>query len=560
VSRSTIQDALSRVLAEWGVDDVTIGMERPRDPTHGDLSTNLALTLAARLGKAPRAIAEDLRERLSPLPDGVTGIEIAGPGFLNFRLAAGEITGILATILEADAGWGRSEEGDGRPVMVEFVSANPTGPLHLGHGRQAALGDAIAALLDWTGWKAHREYYYNDAGRQIGLLASSVRARYLQSHDVVTEVPEGGYQGEYVREIAQRIRDDVGDRYVEGSEEDALSAMQELAVRVLRAEQDRDLRDFGVHFDHHFLESSLYESGAVDQTIARLRETGLVYEEDGALWFRSDKYGDQKPRVMVKSDGSPTYFLPDVAYHISKWERGFEHVINVQGSDHHGTVARVRGGLRALGLPEGYPEYLLHQLVTVEKGGVEVKFSKRAGSYTTLRELFDEVGVDVARYFFQMRKPDSHLVFDLDVALDRSEKNPVYKVQYAHARMCSIFGKAGLAPGQIDGAPDLSLLTHPLELELAKTLGDFPAIVSTAATLRAPHLICDYLERTAGQVNSWYHAGNPSQDPTLAVLVDEPGLRKARLGLASAIRIVLRNGLTLLGLSAPERMTRDEES
>ena len=336
--------------------------------------------------------------------------------------------------------------------------------------------------------------------------------------------------------------------------------MRPFAVGKLREDQDRDLAEFGVHFDHYFLESSLYEDGGIDETIEALRGTGHVYERDGAVWLATSEFGDQKDRVMVKSDGSPTYFLPDVAYHMGKWARGFRRVINVQGSDHHGTVDRVHAGLRALGLPEGYPEYVLHQMVSVERGGAEVKLSKRAGLYTTLRELIDEVGADVVRYFFQMRKPEAHLVFDLDMALDHSDKNPVYKSKYAHARMCSIFRKAGIDPDDFDPTDvDLSLLDQPQERGLIQRLAELPELVARAAEARAPHLVCDYLEQTAGMVNSWYHAGNPTRSPELAVLVDDPALRSARLALASAVRIVLRNVLTLLGLEAPTRMDRADD-
>jgi arginyl-tRNA synthetase len=444
--------------------------------------------------------------------------------------------------------------------MVEFVSANPTGPLHVGHGRQGAIGDAIAALLDWTGWSVSREYYYNDAGVQIDRLAESVWSRYQEHLGQDAEIPEGGYQGEYVRDIAASLAEEHGDRFVGKQDEEVLEVMRTTAVRMLREEQDRDLSDFGIHFDVFFLESSIYEEGRVESTVDALRETGKVYDLDGAVWLRTTEYGDQKDRVMIKSDGSPTYFLPDVAYHMDKWGRGFHHAINVQGADHHGTVARVQAGVQALGLPAGYPEYVLHQMVRVEQDGEEVKFSKRAGSYTTLRELMTEVGVDVTRYFFQMRKPDGHLVFDLDLALDQSDKNPVYKVQYAHARMCSIFKKAGLKRSSIgtEGV-DLAVLATEAEREVIKALVRFPDLVRNAARLRAPHLICDYLEQTAGAVNSWYHAGNPSRNPDLAVLVEDESLRLARLALARSIQIVLRNGLTILGIVAPEQMVRADE-
>jgi arginyl-tRNA synthetase len=560
VAQDAIRAALAAVLADMGAAPDEIRLERPRDPSHGDIATNVAMSVAKQLRRPPRAIAEEVASRLDLAAAGVESVDVAGPGFLNFRLSSGAVASVLDQILDADGRYGRSDVGHGRPVMVEFVSANPTGPLHLGHGRQAALGDAIAALLEWTGWEVHREYYYNDSGRQMELLALSVRARYRQRLGREEPLPVDGYRGDYVGEVAEALVRETGDRYLDDDSEKAIEEIRRFAVQMLRAEQDRDLSDFRVHFDEYFLESSLYEDGLVDGTVAELRETGLVYEKDGATWLRTTEFGDQKDRVMIRGNGQPTYFLPDVAYHKNKWERGFERVINIQGSDHHGTVARVRSGVRALGLPEGYPEYVLHQMVRVERDGQEVKFSKRAGSGVTLRELYEEVGVDVARFFFQMRKPDAQLLFDLDVALDQSDKNPVYKVQYAHARMCSIFAKAGMAPEEVrPGASNLELLKADLERELVKRLGEFPSTVERAAAHASPHVVCDYLEQTAGAANSWYHAGNPTRSPELAVLVDDPALRTARLTLARAVQIVLRNGLTILGITAPTRMIRNAE-
>ena len=542
-----------------GVEDADVRLEQPKDPSHGDVATTIALTLAKTLKRPPRAIAEEIASRIDTADSGIESVSVAGPGFLNFKLSSGQVASGLVEIIAADENYGRCDEGGGQSVVVEFVSANPTGPLHLGHGRQGAIGDAIAGLLDWTGWSVSREYYYNDAGAQIDRLAESVWARYQERFGQDAEIPEGGYQGEYVAEIGASLAEEHGDRFVGEEDEEALGIMRASAVATLREEQDRDLSDFGVHFDVYFLESSLYEDDRVDATAEALREAGKVFDLDGAVWLRTTEYGDQKDRVMIKSDGSPTYFLPDVAYHMDKWERGFHHAINVQGADHHGTVARVQAGVQALGLPAGYPEYVFHQMVRVERDGEEMKFSKRAGSYTTLRELMTEVGVDVTRYFFQMRKPDGHLVFDMGLALDQSDKNPVYKVQYAHARMCSIFNKAGLERSSVgtEGV-DLSVLTTDSEREVIKALVQFPDLIRNAARLRAPHLICDYLEQTAGAVNSWYHAGNPSRNPELAVLVEDESLRDARLALARSVQIVLRNGLAVLGIGAPEQMARDD--
>ena len=558
--QAAIDKSLRAILSDLGVVVSEIHLERPRDPSHGDLATNLALKVASELGRAPREVAEEIAQRLNPETAGVEAVEVAGPGFLNFRLSTRTVASVLNELAAEDKDFGRSSKGRGRSVMVEFVSANPTGPLHLGHGRQAALGDAISSLLGWTGWKVHREYYYNDSGRQMDLLALSVRARYRALLGQEEPLPQDGYRGDYVLEVAEALSKEVGTRFLEDNSDQALEEIRNFAVQILRAEQDRDLSDFRVHFDEYFLESSLYKNGLVDKTIQDLRATGLVYQHEGATWLRTTEFGDQKDRVMIRTNGMPTYFLPDVAYHKNKWDRGFERVINVQGSDHHGTMARVRSGVRALGLPEGYPEYLLHQMVRVERDGQEVKFSKRAGSGVTLRELYEEVGVDVARYFFQMRKADAQLLFDLDMALDQSDKNPVYKVQYAHARMCSIFAKARVAPEEVAAdVAHLELLREDLERELVKRLGEFPATVERAANQVSPHVLSDYLEQTAGFANSWYHAGNPTRSPQLAVLVEDEALRTARLALARAVQIVLRNGLVIMGIDAPTRMVRKRD-
>ena len=556
----TIQDGLEAVLKNMGAGKVSVKLDRPKDPRHGDFATNVALTLAAKLGRNPREIAEDIVSRLSNAELGLETVEVAGPGFLNFRIAAEKLSSSLRGIVARGKEYGQSSVGNGEPMMVEFVSANPTGPLHLGHGRQAALGDAISSLLEWTGWSVSREYYYNDAGTQIDRLAESVWVRYQQDIGEQAEIPEGGYSGDYISDISRDYKAKYGEQVNKDETAKAIANMKEMAVATIRNNQDSDLDNFGVNFDNYFLESSLYTDGRIDSTLESLRETGKVYEHEGAVWLKTTDYGDQKDRVMVKNNGSPTYFLPDVAYHMDKWKRGFQSVINVQGSDHHGTIDRVRAGLQALGLPKGYPEYVLHQMVRLERDGEEVKFSKRSGSYITLRELISAVGVDVTRYFFQMRKAEGHLVFDLGLALDRSDKNPVFKIQYAHARMCSIFKKGDVTLDEkMLLNSDLSVLTHPRERELINQLLEFPEIVGKAAENRSPHLVCDYLEHTSGMVNSWYHSGNPNRNPELAVLVEKIPVRYARLILANAVRIVLGNGLKILGISAPEYMERKPE-
>ena len=435
---------------------------------------------------------------------------------------------------------------------------NPTGPLHVAHGRGAAFGDAIASLLSHTGHDVAREFYVNDAGVQIDRLGESLEARWRELRGEAVEIPEGGYHGAYLKDLASEVETREGDRLAALSTEDRVAELRRWASEKLRLGQDQDLREFGVVFDHYFFESTIYRDHKNEETLADLKARGLTYESDGATWLRTTTFGDDKDRVLVKRDGTFTYFLPDLAYHRDKARRGFHHAINIWGADHHGYVPRMKAGLAAL----GYSDFLdieIVQMVRLMRGGAEVKFSKRAGEFVTLRELYEETGVDVARYFFLMRRADTQMLFDLDLALDQSDKNPVYKVQYAHARMMSIFRKAYVAVDRVtaDGAA-LERLDHPLEVELIKQLSTYPQVVERAAEARAPHLICEYLEVTAGMVNSWYHAGNPSRNPELAVLVDDAGLRAARLALSRAIRIVLRNGLGLLGLNAPDRMAREE--
>jgi arginyl-tRNA synthetase len=538
-----IRAELARVARALGAtDDVEPILERPRDPSFGDWATNMAMVLAKPLKKKPRDVAQAIVDSIDHRAAGISTAEIAGPGFINFRVDLGKVAAGLRTLIAGGEAYGRGNDGAGKPVNVEFVSANPTGPLHVGHGRQAALGDAIAALLAWTGWKVSREFYYNDAGAQIDNLARSVQARVRGS-----EILEGGYHGEYIREIADRyVAEHPGDRNA-----DDVDTVRAFAVQELRKEQDRDLQAFGVKFDTYFLESSLYTQGKVEETIDRLEKAGHTYVKDGAIWLRTTEYGDDKDRVVVRSQekgGTPTYFVPDVAYHVTKWQRGYTRAINVQGADHHSTVTRVRVGLQALdmGIPRGYPEYVLHQMVTVMKGGEEVKISKRAGSYVTVRDLIDEVGRDAVRYFFLMRKGDSQLTFDVDLARTQSEENPVYYIQMAHARMSGIFRVGEIDPAKIDTAASLDPLQLPDEQELIKKLVDFPAEVSGAAEALEPHRIANYLHDLATKVHAWYHKAH--------VLNEPEEITRARLVLARASQIVLQNGLSMLGITAPERM------
>ncbi|HWN19288.1 MAG TPA: arginine--tRNA ligase [Gemmatimonadales bacterium] len=542
----TLRAELSRVATRLGADGIEFVLERPRDAGHGDLATNLAMVLARRERANPRKTAERVLQELHLSPDLVEKTEIAGPGFINFWLAGDQLASVHARILSQGADYGRSDLGQGLEVNVEFVSANPTGPLHVGHGRQAALGDAIASLLQWTGHKVVREFYYNDAGVQIANLGLSVQARVREARGEPASIPEGGYHGEYIKEIAAAyVREHPDDPRAVRVED-----VQRVAVRELREEQDRDLKALGVVFDVYSLESSLYSDGKVDAVVGALGARGQTYENDGALWLRTTAYGDDKDRVMRKSDGSFTYFVPDVAYHVTKWERGFRRAINVQGADHHSTVTRVRAGLQALGMgvPLDYPEYVLHQMVTVTKGGDEVKISKRAGSYVTVRELIDDVGIDAVRYFFLMRKGDSQLIFDVDLAREQSDKNPVFYVQMAHARLTGIFRTADRTPESVIANLDVDALPAPQDVELLKKLAAFPEVAEAAAREREPHRIATYLHDLATTVHGWYHH-------TRAVGAPEgPSTEQARLLLARAARTVLANALGLLGISAPDRM------
>jgi arginyl-tRNA synthetase len=543
--RAELTRAAQSLGAPDGVEPV---LERPRDPAFGDWATNLAMVLAKPLKRKPRELAEAIVERLDHMRAGIRSAEIAGPGFINFRVASDVFAEGLRALINAGHEYGHSTAGDGRAVNIVFVSANPTGPLHVGHGRQAALGDAIAALLTVTGWRVTREFYYNDAGAQIMNLALSVQARVRELAGQTVNFSESWYLGEYIKDLAQRYIDE----HPTDPTADDLEAVRRFAVRELRKEQDKDLQAFGVKFDVYFLESSLYSDGRVDDTIRRLVAAGHTFEQDGALWLKTTDFGDDKDRVMRRSaekGGEPTYFLPDVAYHVTKWERGFHRAIDVQGADHHSTVTRVRAGLQALGIgiPAGYPEYVLHQMVTVMRGGEEVKISKRAGSYVTVRDLIDEVGRDAVRYFFLMRKGDSQLVFDVDVARSQSDENPVYYIQMAHARVCGIFRVGDIDAESVTGiGVDLSVLALPEEQELMKALLDYPAIVAGAAQALEPHRVAGYLHDTASKVHLWYHKAHVLNEP-------EPIMR-ARLVLARAARLVLENGLQLLGITAPERM------
>ncbi len=567
-------DAVAPLLAGTELVMPVITLERPRDPSHGDLACNIAMQLAKPLKKNPRELAQGLADAVmaNPARQGLLdAVEIAGPGFINLRVAMAAKQDVVRRVFADVECFGKSNAGAGSKVLVEFVSANPTGPLHVGHGRQGALGDAICALLEAQGHEVLREFYYNDAGVQIATLASSVQARAQGKKPGDADWPDSAYNGDYIADIAadflakKTVSAANGEPVTASGDINDIESIRRFAVTYLRHEQDLDLQAFGVRFDNYYLESSLYTDGKVEAAVDALNKAGKTFEQDGALWLRSTDYGDDKDRVMKKSDGTYTYFVPDVAYHITKWQRGYQKVINIQGSDHHGTIARVRAGLQGVGagIPQGYPDYVLHKMVTVMKNGEEVKISKRAGSYVTLRDLIEwsagdatdangqrdlTRGRDAVRFFLISRKADTEFVFDVDLALAQSDENPVYYVQYAHARICSVLAQwtaAGGDEAKLKGV-DLSPLVAPREASLLARLAEFPEMLAKAAEEMAPHQVAFYLRDLAGELHSYYNAER--------VLVDDEALKLARLALLLATRQVLRNGLQLIGVSAPARM------
>jgi arginyl-tRNA synthetase len=560
-----IQAALATLPADILPADIVrpvVDVERTREAAHGDFATNVALQLAKPARRNPRQLAQAILAAL-PASELVERAEIAGPGFINFHLSAQAYQLELSRIFALGPTYGYSKRGAGASTVVEFVSANPTGPLHVGHGRQAALGDALAALLQSQGYQVSREFYYNDAGAQIQNLALSVQARARGIKPGEPGWPENAYNGEYIQDVADDFVAKKTVTALDGAavkatgKVDDLEAVRRFAVAYLRHEQDVDLQKFGVRFDVYYLESSLYTDRKVDTTVDALVASGKTYDKDGALWLRTTEYGDDKDRVMRKSDGTYTYFVPDVAYHVTKWQRGFRVAINVQGTDHHGTIARVRAGLQALamGIPQGYPDYILHKMVRVMRGGEEVKISKRAGEYVTLRDLTEWVGRDAVRFFLISRRADSEFVFDVDLALSQSEENPVYYVQYAHARVCSVFRQLqekGYSHDRELGERNVARLSEPHEKALIRRVTYYPELLETAARALEPHQLAHYLRDLAGDFHTYYNAHT--------FIVDDVGLRNARLNLVAATRQVLENGLKLLGVSAPEKMEKVEKT
>ena len=557
-----LQAALAHAAPDAGTLPAIV-LERPRDPAHGDIACNIAMQLAKQMKMNPRELATRIVAALldNPAAKGlIDSADIAGPGFINLRVAAATKQAVVKAVLAERERFGSGAAGAGKRVIIEFVSANPTGPLHVGHGRQAALGDALAALFCAQGFQVTREFYYNDAGVQIATLAASVQARARGFKPGDAAWPESAYNGDYIADIAadylagKTVAASDGQPATASGDADDIDSIRAFAVTYLRNEQDIDLQAFGVKFDNYYLESSLYQDGKVDQTVRTLVEHGKTYEQDGALWLRTTEYGDDKDRVMRKSDGTYTYFVPDVAYHIVKFQRGYDQAINVQGSDHHGTIARVRAGLQAvdIGIPQGYPDYVLHKMVTVMKDGEEVKISKRAGSYVTVRDLIEWSGNgdivrgrDAVRFFLISRKADTEFIFDVDVALKTSDENPVYYVQYAHARICRMLEQWRGDEAVLAGA-DLSPLTAPSEMALLATLAAYPEALVRAQAELGPHQVAFYLRELAASLHSFYFAER--------VLVDDEGLKLARLALMVATRQVLRNGLALIGVSAPNQM------
>lgn len=567
--KTAIASLFNDALRSMGVEEATVLLERPKVAAHGDLACNVAMQLARQLKKNPRAIATDIIEHIQALPKAkalIEKFEIAGPGFINMRLSQDAKTFAVREVLRLGTDFGKNKDHDGESILIEYVSANPTGPLHLGHARQGALGDVLSNLMKTQGWNVCREFYYNDAGVQIQTLTESVRLRIKELQGETITFPENGYQGLYIKDIARDFLDKKTIRTRDGQEITASGDVEDVAnirafsVGYLKNEQDSDLNALGVSFDNFYLESSLYSQGLVARAVNALIASGHTYEQDGALWLRTtdfEEFGDDKDRVMRKKDGTFTYFVPDVAYHLSKFERGFIKAVDIQGSDHHGTTARVRIGVQVAGkqlgldIPKVFPVYVLHKMLKVIKDGQEVKMSKRSGTYVTLRDLVNWVGRDAARFFLVSRKADSEFVFDIDLALSQSDENPVYYLQYAHARICSVFAQAkdkGFSlpsPADIEQM-DLSALSDQYAQALIARISEFPETLTVAAKECAPHTLCFYLKDLAGDFHAFYNAER--------VLVDDKKVRNARLALLMAARQVLQNGLDLLGVSAPEKM------
>ncbi len=547
--REELRSRLDRRIRELGWPVPEIVIERPARPEHGDWASPVALALAGPLGRPPREIALDLVAGLDVDPAMFDGVSIAGPGFLNARLSSGYLQEGVRRVLEEGEAYGRTSRLAGRRVNVEFVSSNPTGPLHIGHARNAVLGDAIAALLESQGADVTREYYFNDAGRQMEVLAASVHARYRQLREPDFPFPPEGYSGGYIEDLAIELEEEVGDRLRKVPTAEGLPEIRRFAGERIAAGIRQDLARFRVEFDVYFNESSLYEDGRLDETVEALRAKDAVYEKDGAVWLRATRWGDEEDRVLVKSSGDPTYLLPDIAYHLDKHARSFDAAIDVWGADHHSYAVRMQAALQALGYPQDWLRTVIYQQVSLIEDGQEVRLSTRRNRMVTISELMDDIGVDVARYFLLMRKGDTHMTFDLDLARRQSEENPVYYVQYAHARIAGVFERLEQRDRdpRVGGVPEtLDRLQTDTELDVLRALDDYPDVVADAADALEPHRVTDYLEGLARRFHLWYHAER--------FLVEDEDLARARLALARAVQTVVGNGLGLLGVTAPESM------
>jgi arginyl-tRNA synthetase len=545
--KQEIKDAVikAQLATEDQIPDVIL--ETPKDKMHGDYSTNMAMQLARVAKKAPRVVAEALIEHFDVTKASIDKLEIAGPGFINFYMNNRYLTDLIPAVLEAGDKYGETTVGANQKIQVEFVSANPTGDLHLGHARGAAVGDSLCNVLAKAGYDVSREYYINDAGNQINNLARSVEARYFQALGLDREMPEDGYHGEDIIGIGKKLAEEFGDKYVEADEQERFNFFREYGLKYEMAKLKQDLEDFRVRFDVWFSETSLYHNGKIENALATLKENGHIFEEGGATWFRSTELGDDKDRVLIKNDGSFTYLLPDVAYHKDKLERGFEKLINIWGADHHGYIPRMKAAIQALGYDRDALEVEIIQLVHLYKDGEKMKMSKRTGKAVTMRDLVDEVGLDAVRYFFAMRSADTHMDFDLDLAVSQSNENPVFYAQYAHARISSIL-RAGEEQGfTFEQQADFSMIETEKEIDVLKKLGEFPLAVGEAAVKRMPHRITNYIFELASVFHSFYNA-----DKVLDV--ENPERTKARLGLIKAVQITLKNALALIGVSAPEKM------
>ncbi|WP_174614969.1 arginine--tRNA ligase [Virgibacillus ihumii] len=524
-----------------------ITLEKPKEKAHGDFATNIAMQLARIAKKAPRQIADDIVQHLDSTKAAVDKVEIAGPGFINFFMKDDYLGELIPTILSAGASYGKTDTGNGEKVQVEFVSVNPTGDLHLGHARGAAFGDVLCNVLEAAGYQTEREYYINDAGSQIDNLALSIEVRYKEALGIDTNMPDDGYRGSDIIDIGKTLAAEYGDKWVQTDETDRLAFFKEYGLNFELDKLKKDLNDFGVHFDNWFSEQSLYDANKVEEAVQTLKEGGYVYEQDGAVWFRSTAFGDDKDRVLIKQDGKYTYLTPDIAYHKNKLERGYDQIVNVWGGDHHGYIGRMRAAIQALGYPAEKFGVQIIQMVRLFENGELVKMSKRTGKIVALRDLLDEVGADAVRYFFIMRSNDTPLDFDMDLAKSESNDNPVYYVQYAHARICTMLRQAGDKGFAVDKQYNADLLTAEKEMELLKKLGEFPQTVADAAQKQTPHKVTQYVFDLASQLHSFYNAEkvlNP----------DDPEQTKARIALMKAVRTTIQNSLKLLGVHAPEQM------